>query len=122
MKSKRNVIVATVVAIVAMVAIVALTRGSDAPQHEVVAAAEALDAPQPTAPIRVLSSETTDPVASMATTRLLDDRHWELIVLGHEGLTVLALRFDHVLGHGELARRFLISCCDALRESGDCRQ
>lgn len=77
-------------------------------------------ADDPTAPVRVLgegqTEAATDPLATLDPARPLDDRHWELTVLGHEGLAVLALRFDHVLGHGELARRFLSACCDCLRD------
>ncbi len=67
-------------------------------------------ADDPTAPVRVADEV---PAAS------LDDRHWDLTLLRHDGLVILALRFDHVLGHGELARRFLTSAHDRLCDGAD---
>lgn len=76
-------------------------------------------ADDPTAPVAVLGEAppeaSTAALAALDATRPLDDRHWELTLLGHEGLVVLGLRFDHVLGHGDLARSFLSACCDCLR-------
>ncbi len=76
-------------------------------------------ADDPTAPVTVHRPDA--PLRTALDNYALDDRHWALQVLAHEGLSVLLLRFDHVLGHGELARRFLTACCDALfdAEAGD---
>jgi len=72
-------------------------------------------ADDPTAPVHVPDVAPADPLAALAPTRPLDDRHWDLTVVGHEGLALVALRFDHLVGHGDLGRRFLVACSDRLR-------
>ncbi len=69
-------------------------------------------AADPTAPLRV-HPEPGVP-GELLDDHPLSDRHWELHLFTHRSVSVLALRFDHLLGHGALALRFLGACLDAL--------